>query len=128
MRPCTTNKNDVHPAKTQSESLLHTLWVAKDPKFLWADSEDSDQTARADAQADLRLCWVHISFCWFCRAPAQTIFYSLIKQKALPYPKLLNNTKWLQNIEIFVYLPTFCLKVIFRLLNCNAPGPGRFLK
>ena len=43
----------VHPAKTQirlgihpvwSETSLCALWVAKDPSFLQADSEDSDQT------------------------------------------------------------------------------------
>ena len=43
----------VRPAKTQislgihpvwSESLLCTQWVAKDPRFLHADSKDSDQT------------------------------------------------------------------------------------
>ena len=43
----------VHPAKTQislgihpvwSESSLCAQWVAKDPSFLHADSEDSDQT------------------------------------------------------------------------------------
>ena len=45
----------VRPAKTQislgirpvwSESLLCTQWVAKNPNFLHADSEDSDQTVR----------------------------------------------------------------------------------
>ena len=30
-------------------------------------------------------------FFWFCRAPAQTIFDSLIKRKSLPCPKLINN-------------------------------------
>ena len=41
-----TNKMSVRPAKTQirSESLLCAQWVAKDPSFLHADSEDSDQT------------------------------------------------------------------------------------
>ena len=51
-----TNKMCVRPAKTQinvcapsedsgSESLLCALWVAKDPRFLHADSgEDTDQT------------------------------------------------------------------------------------
>ena len=48
-----TNKVTVRPAKTQislgihqvwSESSLCTQWVAKDPSFLHADSEDSDQT------------------------------------------------------------------------------------
>ena len=45
----------VRPAKTQislgigpvlSESSLCAQWVAKDPRFLHADSEDSDQTGR----------------------------------------------------------------------------------
>ena len=53
-------KWSVCPAKTQislgihpvwSESLLCAHWVAKDPRFLHADNEDSDQTGR---------------FCWFC--------------------------------------------------------------
>ena len=50
-----TNKMSVRPAKTQislgnrpvwSESSLCAPWVAKDPMFLHADSEDSDQTGR----------------------------------------------------------------------------------
>ena len=33
------------------------------------------------------------------------------------------HTNWLQNIEIFIYLPTFCLEnVILGLLNCSANG------
>ena len=48
----------VRPAKTQislrirevssvwSESLLGAFWIEKDAKFLHADNEDSDQTAR----------------------------------------------------------------------------------
>ena len=57
-----TNKMFVRPAKTQtslgirpvwSESSLSTQWVAKDPSFLHADSEDSDQTGRMP-----RLLWV----------------------------------------------------------------------
>ena len=36
-----------------SESLLCAFWVAKDPRFLQADSEDSDQTGRTP-----RLIWV----------------------------------------------------------------------
>ena len=52
----------VRPAKTQislgirpvwSESSLFAQWVAKDPSFLHADSEDSDQTGRMP-----RLIWV----------------------------------------------------------------------
>ena len=48
-----TNKMSVRPAKTQinlgirpvwSESSMCAQWVANDPSFLHADSEDSDQT------------------------------------------------------------------------------------
>ena len=56
-----TNKMCVHPAKTQislgirpvwSESSLCAQWVAKDPRFLPADSDGSDQTGRMP-----RLIW-----------------------------------------------------------------------
>ena len=40
----------IHPV--WPESLLCAQWVAKDPSFLHADSEDPDQTAM------LRLIWV----------------------------------------------------------------------
>ena len=57
-----TNKMSVRPAKTQislgirpvwSQSSLCAQWEAKDPSFLHADSEDSDQTGRMP-----RLIWV----------------------------------------------------------------------
>ena len=57
-----TNKMSVRPAKTQislgnrpvcSESSLFALWVAKNPRFLHADSENSDQPVRMP-----RLSWV----------------------------------------------------------------------
>ena len=57
-----TNKMSVRPAKTKislggcpgwSESSLCAQWVAKDPMFFHADSEDSDQTGRMP-----RLIWV----------------------------------------------------------------------
>ena len=57
-----TNKMSVRPAKTQisldirpvwSESSLCAQWVAKDLRFLHADSEDSDQTGQMP-----RLIWV----------------------------------------------------------------------
>ena len=52
-------------------------WVAKDPKFLQADSEDSDQTGRMpSAQADLSFRWAHMSFCWFCHVMAHMIISS----------------------------------------------------
>ena len=66
--PHTVNKMTVRPAKTKislgihpvcSSSSLCAQWVAKDPSFLHADSEDSDQT-------DLSLRRAHMPFCWFC--------------------------------------------------------------
>ena len=43
-----------------------------------APSKDSDQPGPPPSlirvfsvQADLRLCWAHMPFCWFCRAAAQ---------------------------------------------------------
>ena len=70
-----TNKMTVCPAclpKTQiglsicpvwSESSLCAQWIAKDPSFLHADSEDWSDWR--DARADLSLRWVHMSVCWF---------------------------------------------------------------
>ena len=46
------------------ESLLYAQWVAKDPSFLHADSEDSDHTGRMP-----RLIWVFAGaqvICCFC--------------------------------------------------------------
>ena len=63
----------VRPVKTQislgilpvwSESSLCTQWVAKDPSFLHANSEDS-WSDWADAQADLSLRWAHSHFVGF---------------------------------------------------------------
>ena len=44
-------------------------WVAYDPSFLHADSEDWSDLA--DAQADLSLRWAHMPLCWFCHEAAQ---------------------------------------------------------
>ena len=64
-----TNKMSVRPAKTQislgirpvwSDSSLCAQWVAKDPSFLHADSEDSDQTDRMPRL--IRLRWAHSHF------------------------------------------------------------------
>ena len=75
-----TNIMTVRPAKTQislgirpdwSESSLCAHWVAKDPSFLHADSEDSDQTGRMP-----RLIWVFAgahSFCWYCHVVAHIL-------------------------------------------------------
>ena len=59
-----------------SESSLCHQWVAKDPSFLHADSEDWSDWV--DAQDDLSLRWVHRSFCWFCH---QALILSKVKFK-----------------------------------------------
>ena len=65
------NKVSVRPAKTQislgirpvwSESSLCAQWVAKDPRFLHADSKDSDLTG---LMADLSLRCAHSHFAAF---------------------------------------------------------------
>ena len=67
------NKMTVRSTKTQisldicpvwSESLLCTHLIAKDPRFLHADSEDSDQTGWMP-RLILSLRWAHMPFCWF---------------------------------------------------------------
>ena len=78
-----TNKMSVRPAKTQiilgirpvwSESSLCAQWVAKDPRFLHADSEDFDQTGRMP-----RLIWVFAgrTLTLFCRVAAQITYSKL---------------------------------------------------
>ena len=78
-----TNKLSVRPAKTQislgirpawSESSLCAQWVAMDPSFIHADSEDSDHTGRMH-----RLIWVFagrtlILFVLSCRGPYVYLF------------------------------------------------------
>ena len=72
-----TNKMTVCPAKTQislgicpvwSESSLCTLWVAKDPSFLNADSDVSIRLGGcpgcSESSRDAH------SFCWFCHKAA----------------------------------------------------------
>ena len=70
----------VYPAKTQIRLYIHAgwlvsslcaQWVAKDPAFLYADSEDSDQTGRMPS-----LIWVFVgctSFCWLFHAAAHLV-------------------------------------------------------
>ena len=76
-----TNKMTVRSVKTQislgnrpvwSESSLRAQWVAMDPSFLHAGSKDWSDWV--DAQADLSLCWVHMSFCWFWHEVAHLIY------------------------------------------------------
>ena len=70
-----TNKIAVRPANTQislgirpvwSESLLCINWVAKEPSFLYADSEDSICQGWSESSLGAQ------SLCWFCHVAAQT--------------------------------------------------------
>ena len=56
-------------SQSGSESSLCAQWVAKNPTFLHADSEDSH------GQADLSLHWAHMPLCWFCHEAAH--FYPI---------------------------------------------------
>ena len=77
-----TNKITVRPAKTDQSSHLSSRSVSS--LSTWrnleslathsAQSEESDQTA--DAQADLSLRWAHMPFRWFCREAA--LFYACV--------------------------------------------------
>ena len=65
-----------------SESSLYTQWVAKDPRFLHADSEDSDQTDSENSDQTGQMprhahCWAHMPFCWFCHAVAPVSFIAI---------------------------------------------------
>ena len=66
-------------AQTDQSSLC-AQWVAKDPSFLHADSEDWSDWA--DAQAHLSLRWAH-SFCWFCHVAAQLVCFFMHTTKTL---------------------------------------------
>ena len=75
----------VRPAKTQislgihpvwSESSLCAQWVAKDPSFLHADSEDWSD--RANAQADLSLHWQYNHFVGFLMSWLKSVQTSLL--------------------------------------------------
>ena len=58
----------MHICFTKVESSLCAQWVVKDPSFLHADSEDSDQTGRMPRLICLR--WAHMPFCLFCHEAA----------------------------------------------------------
>ena len=82
-------KTRISLASTQSDQCsLCAQWVAKDPSFLCAEAKAlllqtvkiqimcTQQRHRSDwvdAQADLSLCWVHMSFCRFCHALAHMV-------------------------------------------------------
>ena len=64
-------QNDCPPGEDsdEPESLLCAQWVAKGPRFLHADSKDSDRTGRMPRLSESSL-GAH-SLCWFCHFAAQ---------------------------------------------------------
>ena len=108
----------VRPAKTQinlgirpvwSESLLCALWVAKDPSFLHADSEDSNQTGRM-----LRLIcprWAHMPFCWFCHA---WLIWTFCLSKKTDFWNTLIIQKYLQYLEYSIEIALLVWRIVLK--------------
>ena len=95
-----TNKMSVRPANTQislgicpvwSESSVCAQWVPKDPGFLHADSEDSDQTGRMP-----RLIWVFAGrtchFVGFDMRWLKCAGFSAVMPESLPVPQTTNRS------------------------------------
>ena len=144
-----TNKMSVHPAKTQislgirpvwSESSLCAQWVAMDPRFLHADSEDSDQTGRMP-----RLIWVFAGrtvtlLVLSCRGSivllrnndssllllSVVFFFFKIKFGTDSYISVLNHimASWRKMLDLFVCFVVFCPSHVemVNLLNHTVPG------
>ena len=97
-----TNKIACAPSKVRSawasaqsdQSSLCAHWIAKDPSFLHAESED--WLDWADAQADLSLGWVHMPFCWFCHALAH------VREKALDHAT--NQSRYVRIHNVWIYI------------------------
>ena len=72
----------VCPVKTQISLAIRPVWsgsllsswrnIASSATH-WAHCQDWSDWV--DAQADLSLCWAHMSFCWFCHEEAHFYFY-----------------------------------------------------
>ena len=90
-------KCHVRPAKTQISVGFRPVWsvfacaqwVAKDPSFFHADSEDWSD--RADAKADLSLRWEHMTYFWFCHEAYE---YALSRMTIWPKISTLNFGIW----------------------------------
>ena len=103
-----------------SESSLCTQWIAKNPSFLHADSED--WTHWADAQADLSLRCLHMSVCWFCHVAAHLYFHCF--QCTWLYCQE-NRTYYLDRVKrIWYLLPMRAVKVQASLrIRAVSPEP-----
>ena len=65
-------------------------------------------SVRADAQADLKRRWAHMSFCWFCRAAAQIVYCKYIV-------RIWSCTFWIISIFLDIDLFFFICELIFFL-------------
>ena len=71
---CVPSKDSEQPGHSPSLIRVFTVHMKK----AWVLSYSLSAQLRlwsdwADAQADLSLCWAHMSFCWFCYAVAQMV-------------------------------------------------------
>ena len=93
-------------ASAQSDqSLQCTEWVAKDPRFLHGDSEDSDRTGRMPGWFESLLGAQ--SFCWFCHVAAQIKFSNFVHvlshiSEQSPFPII--NTICLYLVQLIVII------------------------
>ena len=110
-------KRHVRPAKTLislgicpgwSESLLCAQWVAKDPRFLHADSEDSDQTGRMP-----RLIWVF----------AGRTTTLLVLSRGGSFLPMQSSADGIFMMSCITWLIKLSLKHYFPHLTCDTTGP-----
>ena len=83
------------------------------PSFLHADREDS-WSDWADAQADLNLCWVHRSFCWFCHTAAHMWNLQKVQTKC----HILGHTLWLE-VGVWSFTLSYDVAVIQWITSCH---------
>ena len=72
---CVPSKDSDQPGHLPSLIRVFAVCMKK-PWSLAILRGHEDWSEWADAQADLSLCWVHRSFCWFCRGAVQIILMS----------------------------------------------------
>ena len=111
-------QNECAPVKTQislgicpvwSESSLCAQWVAKDPMFLHADSEDSDQTGRSGCPGWSECSLYAHPFCWFCHVAAH-VFFQPVDCAGSHHGSYCIVSKTLSFLHVFHYM--------FSSLNC----------
>ena len=110
----------VRPAKTPislgirpvwSESSLCAQWVAKEPSFLHADSEDSDQTGRMPRLIWVR--WAHMPFCWFCHEAAHIPFQLVNKEMFWVVTEIVNESNLVKRMKIMKHFIKIASKFCF---------------